>query len=273
MSFISKNWRIAVIVAAAVAAGSFVIEHFAGVNPVAAGINTVASPIKNGFSYVSDALLEARDFIWDMRAYKTDNEKLEQEVIELKKEARSISEYKEENERLKKLLELSESFADYSTVAAKVVSYSQNGLYREIEINKGTVNGIKTGCGVVTPEGIVGTVTEAGPGYAIVTTILDKSSVIGIKVARTQGMGLAEGDNELAETLQCKLSFLDRNTPVIVGDIIETSGSGGIYPLGYTVGTVVSITADSSGMLNYAVIDPAVKFDALREVLVITGTK
>ena len=142
-----------------------------------------------------------------------------------------------------------------------------------IEINKGAINGISKGAAVITPDGIVGSVTEVGPSYSIVTTILDKSSVIGIKVSRTDGTGLAEGDDELAKDLKCKLSFLDRDTPIIVGDVIEASGSGGIYPQGLVIGTVVNVSANSAGTLNYAEIDPAVDFSSLRNVLVITSTK
>ncbi len=273
MNFFSKNWRITVIVIAAIAAGCFVFEHFAGVNPVSAVVNTVAAPIKNGFSYVAHSLENVRDFVWDMRAYKEDNERLEAEIIKLKQEARDISAYKEENERLEELLNLKNSSEKFTSVAADVISYSQSGWYRAIEINKGTLQGINQGAAVITPEGVVGTVTEAGPGYSIITTILDKSSVTGIKVSRTDGTGLVEGDDELAKDLKCKLSFLDRNTPIIVGDVIETSGSGGLYPAGLVIGTVVSVSADSAGTLNYAQIDPAVDFSRLNHVLVITGTK
>ena len=124
----------------------------------------------------------------------------------------------------------------------------------------------------MTADGVVGKVSEAGVDYAIVRTILDSSSAVGIRVTRTGGTGLVEGDKTLAAKAQCSLSFLDRNTALIVGDVIETSGSGGLYPAGLVVGSVVSISADNSGALNYAVIEPAADMDNLGEVLVIKGT-
>ena len=273
MGFFRKNWRITVIIVAAIAAGGFVLEHFMGFYPISAAVNTVASPVKNGFSYIADAVMQVRDFVWDMRAYKEDNERLEAENIKLKQEARDVSSYKEENERLEAMLKLKDSSEDYTYVAASVISYSQTGWYKVIEINKGAINGISVGSAVVTPEGLVGRVTEVGPNNAVISTILDKSSVIGIKISRTGGTGLVEGDEELAKDLMCKLSFLDRNTPIIVGDVIETSGSGGVYPAGLAIGSVLSVRSDSTGALNFAVIDPAVDFSLLREVLVITGVK
>ena len=249
MGFFSKNWRITVIIIAAISAGCFVLEHFVGYNPVSVAVNTIASPIKSGCSYIAHSIESARDFIWDMRAYK------------------------EENERLEAMLKLKDSSEDYTYVAASVISYSQTGWYKVIEINKGAINGISVGSAVVTPEGLVGRVTEVGPNNAVISTILDKSSVIGIKISRTGGTGLVEGDEELAKDLMCKLSFLDRNTPIIVGDVIETSGSGGAYPSGVVIGTVINISANSAGTLNYAKIEPAVDFADLNYVMVITGNK
>lgn len=269
MGFISKKWRATIIIIAAICGGGFVLEHFIGFNPVTEAVNVVAAPIKSGFSYIAHSLESARDFVWEMRAYKADNEKLEAQIIKLKTQQRDAGQYKEENERLLKLLELKESITDKETVAAKVVSHSQNSWYQQIEISKGSLSGISEGCAVITPEGVVGRITKVGANYSIVTTIVDASSVMGVKIARTDGTGLCEGDEELADDMQCKLSFVDRNTPVIVGDVVVSSGSGGIYPEGLNIGTVISVSADRTGALHFALIDPAVDFGLLREVLVI----
>ncbi|MCH5212881.1 MAG: rod shape-determining protein MreC [Oscillospiraceae bacterium] len=271
MKIFSKKWGMALVTVAGVAAAGFVLEHFMGFNPVTTAVNTVASPIKNGFSYIAHSLENGRDFIWEMRAYKADNEKLEAENIELKRQSRDIAAYREENKRLEALLDLQNSMSDNTTVAARIIAYSNESWFEAVEINKGTLHGIAKGNVVITPDGVVGRVTDVGPDYAMVTTILDSSSAVGIKVSRTGGSGIIEGDAELAKDTQCKLSFVDRNTPIIVGDVVETSGTGGIYPAGLVVGSVMSISADSTGSLNYAVIDPAVEIDKLSEVLVITG--
>ena len=271
MKIFSKQWGIALVTVAGIAAAGFVLEHFIGFNPVTTAVNTVASPIKNGFSYIAHSLESGRDFIWEMRAYKADNAKLEAENIELKRKTRDAAVYREENERLEALLNLQNSMSDNTTVAARVIAHSNKSWFESIEINKGQFQGIEKGNIVITPDGVVGRVTETGQDYSIVTTILDSSSAVGIKVSRTDGSGIVEGDSELAKDVQCKLSFVDKNTPIIVGDVVETSGTGGIYPAGLVVGTVMSISADSTGSLNYAVINPAVEIDKLSEVLVITG--
>lgn len=271
MSFFLKKWKITIIVIAVIAAASFVLEHFIGDNPIAIGIRTITSPVRTGFSYITGEITGFRDFIIDMRAYKADNERLEAENIELKRQNRDVAVYREENERLKEMLELKESMTNYSMVAARIISYSDSNWYDSIEINKGAVNGISEGNAVITPDGVVGRVTKVGPNYSIVTTILDPSAAIGIRISRTGGNGLVEGDEELSRAMQCQLTFLDRSTPVIIDDIVETSGTGGIYPPGLVIGTIVNIAADSTGNLINAVVAPAVDFDSLQEVLVING--
>lgn len=269
MNFFRKKWKIALLLVAVIAMSAFVLEHFMGFNPIKVTVKTVVTPIKGGFSYIAHSLEDARNFIWDMRAYKEDNERLETENLNLKQQNRDVASYREENERLTALLNLQNSLSDYQTVAARVISYSGNNWYEIIEINKGAIDGLKEGNVVITPDGIVGKITEVGPNYSVVCTILDARASVGIKVARTGGSGLVEGDAELAKNMQCKLSFLDRSTPIIVGDVVETSGTGGKYPPGFLVGSIINISADSTGSLKYAVIEPAVDFDVLKEVLVI----
>lgn len=273
MAFFSKKWKMVIAAAAVIAAADFAVAHFADIDPIGAAVRAVTVPVRTGFSYIAASVENAVNFVWDMRAYKADNEELEAENIRLKRENRDMASYREENERLQGLLGLQESITEYSTVAARVISYSSNNWYETIEINRGSMNGIAVGNAVVTADGVVGRVTEAGPNYSIVTTILDSSSAVGVRVSRTGGSGLVEGDDTLAENSQCQLSFLDRSTPIIVGDVLETSGSGGIYPAGFVIGSIISVSADSTGNLQYAVVDPSVDFEDLHEVLVINGVR
>ena len=69
------------------------------------------------------------------------------------------------------------------------------------------------------------------------------------------------------------MSFMSKNASVIVGDMLETSGLGGVYPAGMMVGKVREISSDNSGSMQYAVVEPAVDFNDLREVLVITDVQ
>lgn len=271
MMSLKKRGLAAVILTAAGLTALGFVSHFVGSNPLSSAVKTVFAPFQSGVSYICAKAEGLVEFIWEADTYKNMNEELIVRINELEKKNCDAAQYREENEYLKGLLELRESMSGYTSLAASVIGCSKDGAYTEIEINKGTLNGVSVGNCVVANDGAVGTVTEAGPNWATVSTILNAESAVGIRVTRTDGIGIAEGDNELAKSGFCKMSFLDKNSNVTVGDLLQTSGSGGVYPAGFTVGKVCEIRSDNSGALEYATVEPAVNFSELYGVLVING--
>lgn len=268
--FRKRGIQVAAIVTAAVivCAG---IAHFSGVNPVSNVVRTVFSPFQSGVAYLTNKIKGTTDFIREMKSYKDENERLVSEINELKKQNRDVTNYREENERLKETLELQESLDGYSTVAATVIAYSSNNWYDTIQISKGSLAGVSVGNAVITPDGVVGKVTETGPTWSIVSTILNPDNAMGVRISRTGDVAVVEGDSELYSESYCKMTFIDKGSNLIIGDLLETSGSGGIYPAGLLVGTVREINSDAMGNLNYAAVEPQVDFNKLYEVLVING--
>lgn len=261
-----KIFMIVLVVCIAILIG---IDHFTGVNPVSLAVKSVFSPFQNGFSYVIGKAEEGIDFLREMRAYKEENTELTQKVNELEASSRENSYYKEENEQLRSLLDMKNSMGNYTSLAATVIAYNSDGKYDTMEINRGTLTGVKAGNCVITSDGTVGTISEAGPNWATVSTIIKPSAATGIRVSRTGGLGVVEGNTEFG----CKLTFLDKNSNIIVGDILETSGSGGVYPAGIPVGRIKDISVDNIGTIEYATVEPIVDFSRIRNVLVINGMK
>lgn len=247
------------------------ITHFGGSNPVAVVLRTVLSPFQNGTAYLSHKVQDTADFILEMKSYKEENERLVSEVTELKKQNRDITNYREENERLREMLDLKESLTGYATIPASIIAYSANNWYDTLQINKGTLAGVNVGNAVITPDGVVGKITEAGPTWALVSTILNPENAMGVRISRTGDVAVVEGDSELYSKNYCKMTFIDKGSSLIIGDLLETSGSGGVYPAGLSVGAIRAIDSDAMGNLNYATVEPLVDFDKLYEVLVISG--
>lgn len=268
--FRKKGVQIASVVTALVLLCA-AITHFAGANPVSAALRTAFSPFQSGVAYISNKVKGATDFLREMKSYKEENERLVSEINELKKQNRDVTNYRDENERLKELLELRENLTNYSTVAASVIAYSSSGRYDTIQISRGTLAGVAEGNAVITNDGIVGKVVQAGPTWAVVSTILNPDNAMGVKVSRTGDVAVVEGDDDLYSDNYCKMSFIDKGSNLIIGDLLETSGSGGIYPPGLSVGAIREINSDAMGNLNYATVEPIVDFNKLYEVLVING--
>ena len=265
-----KSVRIAAIVTTIVLL-CVAIAHFGGSNPVSNAIRSVFAPFQSGFAYIANSVKSTGDFLAESGAYKEENERLVAEINELKKQNRDITSYREENETLKELLELKQNISEYTTVAATVIAYSPNNWYDMIEISKGSLSGINVGNAVITPDGVVGKVVETGPNWSLVSTIIGPDNALGVKISRTGDVAVVEGDREMYRSSVCRMTFIDKDSNLIVGDLLETTAAGGVYPDGLTVGSVREVNADAMGNLNYAVVEPSVDFSRLYGVLVING--
>ena len=264
----------AVAAAAAVTAAVLiiaVIAHFIGFNPVTGAARIILSPFQSGMSYITGKAHSVVTYLWEMDSYREENERLNIEITDLKRENRDIAQFREENERLRELLALKNSMTNFSTVAAPVIGYSKSNAYDKIEIGRGSASGIEVGNTVMTPDGVVGMVTEVGANWSMVTTILDADNAMGVRITRTGDIAVLEGDRELLSQGCCKMTFINPSVNIIAGDIIETSGSADIYPAGLNVGSVKDINSDGMGQISYATIEPSVDFQHVHEVLVING--
>lgn len=257
-----------ILVSVLVAAG--VMQITGGKNYLTNAVGMVFAPMQSAASWVASSIDDLSVSIWEMRSYKEENERLVNEINDLKRESRSVEEYKAENDRLKALLDLkSIQMSEYSTIASRIISYEPNNWNETIVIDKGTVHGVREGSVVVTSGGVVGQVTETGTTWSRVSAIINLDNALGVRIIRTGEPAIVEGDSELSRDGHCRMTFIGKDSSIIVGDLLETSGLGGVYPPGMTVGTVLEIHSDNTGTMQYAVVDPVVDFNNLYEVLVI----
>lgn len=269
MSFFKKNrWIIFVIILIITLLCAYLSRM--GKNPVSNVINSVLSPIQSQIIKVTNPVNSFVDFISDMKTYKEENERLKTENNKLMSELKSVEEYKAENERLQRILKISEEMTQMKTVAAKVIEYSPDNWFSYITINRGKSSGIEVSDAVITADGLLGQVSEVGNNWAKISTLINMENSVGVRIVRNGEIGIVEGDTKLSKTNKCRLGYLTANASVLSGDILETSGLGGIYPPGVMVGKISQISKDNMGRLDYAVVEPFVEFDNLYEVLVIT---
>lgn len=274
MSFFRNKFIMAIAVITATVVLLVAVSNIGGPNnPVANVVRTIFYPAQMLVTKVTSSVNDFTVFIWEMQSYKGENERLVSEINELKKESRSIEDYKEENERLSSLLTLKEQITDYETEAAQVISYGGGNWYDSIQINKGTKHGLAIENIVITTDGVMGQITEIGKNWAKVSTIINPDNAVGVRIIRTSDIAIVEGDILLSQQAQCKMSFISKGASIVIGDILETSGLGGVYPSGLSVGKVREIKSDNTGTLQYAVIEPFVNFDKIHEVLVIKTTE
>lgn len=239
-----------------------------GNNPVANAVGTVLSPVQK---WASKAYSFAGDFIGNMvdsRDNARENKKLKEENQKLQGQLRMLEGYKTENDELRRLIELAESRTDFKSTSANVIGKNLSDSVSIITIDKGTKDGIVKNAAVLVPDGLVGVVFETGYNYSKVKTIFDSESSVSSICLRSGDMGIVEPVGYLASDEKCSMNYIDRSAKTVVGDIIETSGTGGIYPRGIKIGKITEIKEDSRNLTLVAVLETDVKIKNLDKVLV-----
>lgn len=235
--------------------------------------SVVLFPFQGGISLAVSEITDATTFISDVATAYEQNEALKKEVEELRKENLEASEYAAENERLRALLGYKNSKTQFDLIAARVIGRENATWTSMIIINKGSADGIKDLMPVVTDKGLVGHVVEANPISSKVQLILDPRSSVGALVQRPESrvMGIVEGD--IGNAQMPRMVNIPMVADVVEGDMIITSGFGGVYPKGIIVGEVKELKNAPGGLLKYAVIDTSVDFQRLEEVAVIAASR
>ncbi len=232
-------------------------------------LGTVLRPVQQLFSRIGGGVGGFFGFIGDMKDFQAENLGLKDQVAVLEEKVRELEACKQENERLRQLLDLASNETDRDMVGCEVIAKDPGNWFYTFTIDKGSDAGIAVDDTVIAGHGLVGRITEVGSGWAKVLTIIDTDSSVGALISRTQDFAIIDGELSLADNGKCRLSYVTKGTSLVLGDAVVTSGLGGVYPEGILIGTVSEIKSDSLGYSQYAVVDTAVDFERIREVMVI----
>lgn len=200
-----------------------------------------------------------------------ENKALSEKLLIQEQKLALFDEIEKENARLTELLNYMQSNANLHFMTASVIGRDSNPYIDTITLNAGSRSGVAEKMAVITPDGIVGRVTEVGPNWCRVRTMCNEKMRISVMVERTrdEGMlgGLFEQDGEIKGTM---LYYLPGNADLKVGDRIQTSGIGGLFPKGLYVGTVLSVNEDGRGTHD-AIVSMEIDFLHLENALIVIG--
>ncbi len=227
-------------------------------------LGTPLRPFKN-LKTKGDELVGVRD----------ENYTLRRLAARLMDEKRALIEYKHENNRLRELMAFLVSFPEEEHLAllpAKVIGMPGVRTIETIEIDRGSLDGVAAGRAVLVPEGLVGKVVRVQADRAQVEPLASASSAVSVTIERSRVRGVVKarygGPGGL---LSWEIDYVPARSDVLLGDLVVTSGLGGVFPPGLTVGTVQSL---EEGPLTMRVrLDLAVDFSTVEQVFVVTGTR
>ncbi|MDO4563117.1 MAG: rod shape-determining protein MreC [Clostridia bacterium] len=238
---------------------AMLISDFAG---------TVAQPFQSAIAFMSDKITEGVQVIAGAPMYARENEELRLRIAQLEEAARDIETYKNENDRLRELLDMKRNSPAADMIGATVIASDIGNWTNTFTIDKGSNDGVSVGNAVLTPDGLAGCVSEVGLTWAKVQTIIDASISVGAVCGRTNDRGIVEGSLSLSRENRCVMNYLNKSSTIVVGDNVETSGISGTFPPGLFIGKVISVETKDNGLSVAALIEPAVDFSNLSEVLV-----
>ena len=243
-------------------------------NGKASAVEDTAGAVRSPFQKVAQALVSRVEgfygFLFRYEMLMQENENLRAQIADLEQQVRDNQQATEENVKLRELLNLSQKHTDFKFESAKVVSWNASNWASTFTISKGADSGLEVGDAVVTEYGVlVGTVAELGSNWAIVDTVVDIGTKIGVLVGEEETSAMLMGDYTLMNSRYMKLSFVAESGQVITGDIVVTSGAGGAYPQGLIIGTVSSVHTEAAGQIEYAVVEPFTDLNALTQIFVV----
>ncbi len=232
--------------------------------------NAVLTPFLGVQTLLSTRFQALQDFINapdDLVRLRQRNAELEAEVANLQTEVISLQQQVSEVELLSSLLDFARSQRENEYKAATVVFRDPRPFLKYVIIDIGSDEGVLSGMPVVSAEGLVGRVDAVTATAARVMLITDAASDVNVIIQPANTGAVLSG----SITSDLGLDLIAQDENINPGDLILTSGLGGVYPPDILVGQVASVRSSATELFQQGAVQSAVDFERLDVVLVIVN--
>ena len=267
-----KSWSFKILCGLAVFAVAIMIRAAASGSAevfLSQAVSVISQPFLKASTAVTNSVGEFLDRFANAEENYLRVLELEEQLREANQKLIGAEQDKRENEQFRSFLGLKETNPDYEFEPATVIGRDSTNRFYSFTIDRGSLHGVEEADPVITADGLVGIVWEVGLTYSHVRTVLDISVQVGVYDISTRDSGIVSGDIKLSSEGLCKLEYLPKDSGIANGNLIVTSGIGGVFPKDLVVGTVNSIEVDSGGLSLTAKISPAADIENVTDVLVI----
>ncbi len=219
-------------------------------------IGAAVSPAQGAWASLLDRVSGFFGYFYRYASLVEENEQLKAELDEYRSLEQQYLTAVTENAELRKLTGLVAKYSDLDFELCQVTSVYRGVAQAGMSISRGTSSGLAVGNAVMSRGGMIGYISQIGPNYSEVVTVLDVSFACEAKIVRTKQTVIARGSYDLLGQGRFELAFLDKESDVREGDLVETSGYGGVYPPGLILGRVEEVSLDRGGLTRNAVVAP-----------------
>ena len=242
--------------------------------PISAVGGFILVPLQEGVSKAGSWLNTRSEELVQIRSLLKENEELKAQVDELTMENIRLQQDRYELTNLRELYDLDAQYDEYNKIGARIIAKDSGNWFHSFVINKGYNDGLEIDMNVMAGSGLVGRIVDVGPNWAKVMSIIDDNSNTSGMVLSTSDNLIVSGDLELyADGFISFEKLIDSADRVAEGDKIVTSNVSDKYLPGILIGYISSINVDSNNLTKSGLITPAVDFEHLEEVLIITELK
>ena len=266
----STKLRIIIVLAVLITAALAVAAGVTNQTLPGTVVQTVLTPFKAAFNALTKQAEQYYSYMFRYEALAAENEQLKADIAQMEDVARQADATARENERLRALLDFKTTHETYVLVDSYIIGWSSSDFSNTFTINRGTDAGIDINMVAFTANGeVVGLVTEAGPNYAVVKTVLDSTLEISATIASSGYNGMVSGGYINGQETLLQMNYLPSSSIIRNKDQVVTSGST-VYPRGLILGHVVDAGFEETGVAKYALLQAAADISSLEQVFILT---
>lgn len=234
--------------------------------------NDITAVMGRVFSRPANALTSVFESVSDLQNTYEENQRLKTEIDKIYERQAEISVLRDENMRLGEELELQNSLTEFQTISGTVISRSPDNWVDQIIVDRGSQDGVEVGMPVMSGNGLIGRISEVNPTSSkvvLLTNIEQTANQVSSEIILDEEIvyGLISGYDNSAEHLV--MSQITSTIEIDEGELITTSGLGGVIPRGLVIGEVEEVTMDAHGLAQQVYVRPAADFENIRYVTII----
>jgi len=236
-------------------------------------VNVIMTPLRTMTDGIVDGIAGYTAYFTEFDRLVRENERLKEENAKLLEDVSNIREIEQQYRWVSEFIGLKMQHMDFELTEASVCGRESGNYSSVFMLDAGSNAGIAKNMTVVTGNGLLGYVSETGAGWSRATSILESSAAVGVYSERSGAIGVLEGDYSLAKEGLCRISYLEPDADIEVGDRILTGGYGSVYPRGIIVGYVEKIEQNEFSRSVTAYVRPSAFEDGekkISKVMIIT---